>query len=443
MPYFREIKTLLIHIPKTGGSSIEVYFCNKFNVKLNYINFYSNMNLLYNNHSLQHCTYKELYNDKQFDINFDDIKIITVVRNPYERIISDLFFYKLIRLDMSQNEIYEQIRLFIESDDIKYDNHKLPQYLYLINNDDIIEKNIIIMNTETLTTDMINNKYYDFDMNINVTHRNKIDYISLLNNNSIYIINNYYIKDFMYFNYKKISINIIDIGITGCASINNQLIQYKRYHLIKNYNTNHKYIIWLINPINRFVSTFNYSYYEVSTNLALNKEFDFKNFLIPGRMKNSLERNYVFSIEYDRLLKFFNSPHHLAESLSSDDTELQQKAINLMNYKEEHLYKGINSYLNNVDFIKENYSNIIYVGRTENICYDINKLSTVLEIKLDENIKPRKNNYKDKSLKYMSPLAIKNIIEWYKDTDYRALKELCNYNLINNEILSSYFIYNE
>jgi hypothetical protein len=204
MPYFREIKTLLIHIPKTGGTSIELYFHKKFNLKLNYNNLYSNMKLTYNDHSLQHCTYKELYNDKQFDINFNDIKIITVVRNPYERIISDLFFNKLITVDMKLDEIYEQIKLFIESTDKKYDNHMLPQYLYLLNNDNIIDNNIIIMKTETLNENMIDNGYTDFDVNSNVTNRNKIDYMLLLNNDSINIINNYYMKDFTYFNYKKI-----------------------------------------------------------------------------------------------------------------------------------------------------------------------------------------------------------------------------------------------
>lgn len=35
MPYFKQNKVLLIHIPKTGGTSIEKYFANKNRIKLN------------------------------------------------------------------------------------------------------------------------------------------------------------------------------------------------------------------------------------------------------------------------------------------------------------------------------------------------------------------------------------------------------------------------
>ena len=36
MPYFRnkEINLLFIHIPKTGGTSLEAYFSEKFNIPL-------------------------------------------------------------------------------------------------------------------------------------------------------------------------------------------------------------------------------------------------------------------------------------------------------------------------------------------------------------------------------------------------------------------------
>ena len=40
MPYFKENKLLLIHIPKTGGTSIEKYFSQKYNIKLGPENLY-------------------------------------------------------------------------------------------------------------------------------------------------------------------------------------------------------------------------------------------------------------------------------------------------------------------------------------------------------------------------------------------------------------------
>ena len=37
MPYFhnKDVNLLFIHIPKTGGSSLETYFSKKFNMHLN------------------------------------------------------------------------------------------------------------------------------------------------------------------------------------------------------------------------------------------------------------------------------------------------------------------------------------------------------------------------------------------------------------------------
>ena len=44
MPYFKQNKILLIHIPKTGGTSIEKYFANKEKTKLGpnqlYLSYY-------------------------------------------------------------------------------------------------------------------------------------------------------------------------------------------------------------------------------------------------------------------------------------------------------------------------------------------------------------------------------------------------------------------
>ena len=103
MPYFNnndDINVLFIHIPKTGGSSIEEYLSYKYKIKLDNSSLYlftqdkrllnENMKI---NSSLQHLTYNQIVeNRKVLNIHFDNIKIITIVRNPYERIISDLFF---------------------------------------------------------------------------------------------------------------------------------------------------------------------------------------------------------------------------------------------------------------------------------------------------------------------------------------------------------------
>jgi hypothetical protein len=111
-----------------------------------------------------------------------------------------------------------------------------------------------------------------------------------------------------------------------------------------------------------------------------------------------------------------------------------------MNSEEEHLFKGIHWYLHENDFLNKNHDNILFIGTTENMKEDLLKLSDILEIKLDENKKLRENVYVDKSMKYLSPLAIQNIINWYKN-DYAILKELLINGWISESIFNMYSKY--
>jgi hypothetical protein len=190
MPYFNnnDINVLFIHIPKTGGSSVEYYFSKKFNIKLNNNSLYlhNKTYLLHNkiNSSLQHITYNQIVeNSKEFNINFDNIKIITIVRNPYERIVSDLFFCKLITTDTTKEEVFDIIDKYLVS--TNFDNHNIPQHNFITNDNKEIIQNIHILKTESLG-------YTDFNICIHVNNNKinnkKINYYDYLNNKSIDII---------------------------------------------------------------------------------------------------------------------------------------------------------------------------------------------------------------------------------------------------------------
>ena len=107
MPYFQNETTnlLFIHIPKTGGTSVETYFSRKLNIPLNEQCLYTPAKGRFykNNVSYQHQTYLTLLNNaEELGIYFEGITILSIVRNPYDRVISDLFFYKMIETDSEQ-----------------------------------------------------------------------------------------------------------------------------------------------------------------------------------------------------------------------------------------------------------------------------------------------------------------------------------------------------
>ena len=203
MPYYENIKVLFIHIPKTGGCNIEYRLKEKSKQTLR--NLYSKNELLpkpYNEQSLQHQFYSTLYKYKNIlKIDFDNIKIFTVVRNPYYRIISDLFYFRLIKTNDSSETVYNIIKnnyLFKNN----LDNHNVPQYKFITNEKLEIYPNIKIFKTETLNDDnKIINDFLGVNINIKQSNVNK-NYSKYLNKDSIAVINDFYKKDFELFNYK-------------------------------------------------------------------------------------------------------------------------------------------------------------------------------------------------------------------------------------------------
>lgn len=224
MPYFPELNILLIHIPKTGGTSIEKYFGNKINKKLTYKNLYSSNDEILYGHSLQHLTYSEIYGIKNIlNINFNEINIISVIRNPYERIISDLFYNKIINIYSKPDDVAYNIYLYISSKNT-YDNHKIPQYKFLLDSNNKINNKILILKTETLKDDMRKIGFTDFNFNELKNKNNNINYYEYLNNNSLSLINNYYYKDFYIFSYDIINSSYIE-------NINSKNYMNKHYYL--------------------------------------------------------------------------------------------------------------------------------------------------------------------------------------------------------------------
>ncbi len=231
MPYFynNNVNILFLHIPKTGGTSLENYFEKKFEIKLNKESlFTTNPKDFFKGYSYQHQSYKTIrMNKPTFRIDYENITIISIVRNPYTRIVSDLLFKGLIKESSNPSDVYNVIKKYLEeANEPKHDNHRIPQYSFLIDENDEMIKNIKLLKTETLNDDMRDLGYDDFNHLEQVSNVKNKNYYSYLNVESIKLINEFYEKDFEYFEYKKIS---TDNNIDLCQTlVNEEIIQSKK-----------------------------------------------------------------------------------------------------------------------------------------------------------------------------------------------------------------------
>lgn len=139
MPLCSKYKLFFIHIPKTAGTSVELaldiqkseclYSENRFNriLKIN----------------PQHFTYSDLNSI----LNFTDLKIFTIVRNPFDRIVSEFKYvqkmenanwldYKSLDFDSFVDKI-----LNLDSNIARdiFDNHLMTQYDYIKGAEDIVK----------------------------------------------------------------------------------------------------------------------------------------------------------------------------------------------------------------------------------------------------------------------------------------------------------------
>ena len=104
-------------------------------------------------------------------------------------------------MDTTTDEVLNIIHEYLLSD--LYDNHNLPQHIFITNANKELIENIHVLKTENLIKDMHDLGYTDFNI-IENYNPNKINCYDYLNNESIRIINDFYHFDFMLFNYSKI-----------------------------------------------------------------------------------------------------------------------------------------------------------------------------------------------------------------------------------------------
>ena len=198
MPVYVNLKKIFIHIPRTGGTSINEYFKSK-NEPVNAI--YSNF---------KHYT----YNDYKIISDIENYEMFTVVRNPYTRIVSYFNYHmatdnnviQSFNMPINRQNINEIFHLYLKSNlteiPCKYERETpllvyKPQFSY-------INSNVTILKFETMNSDF--NTYMGITCELpRITsipiNYSRYDAHDLLDDTSIKLINQYYMKDFIQFNY--------------------------------------------------------------------------------------------------------------------------------------------------------------------------------------------------------------------------------------------------
>lgn len=192
----KELK--FIHIPKNAGTSIEE-LGKKLNLKWGKYD-YSNLDLREKLSEIP-CCYWHNYLFK----NNSNVDYFCIIRNPYDRIKSEYFYRK------NKNQVFNLClnswieKFLINNTKNVYDCHLIPQYNYIFDNEGNKKIKHVLRLDSNLNKNLkeLLNKY---DINIVVDDfekKNKSyqvkDYLS---KDSIKLINDYYKKDFEYFNYK-------------------------------------------------------------------------------------------------------------------------------------------------------------------------------------------------------------------------------------------------
>lgn len=204
MVWDNQKKILFVHIPKTGGTTIEQHMGAINNTKKGY---YRNAN----NKAIQHLTTIE-YNNLFDDNRFNNYCKFTIVRNPYDRMVSE-YYWTDLPFGFKSNKTFDYF-LYSVSDIVLNKNysytflhdHFIPQKDFITdkNNNIIIDK-IFKFEEFKEAIEFLQLYYPDINPNVNnkiKTAKSKNSRISL-NEKQKNIIYNLYVNDFVLLGYDK------------------------------------------------------------------------------------------------------------------------------------------------------------------------------------------------------------------------------------------------
>lgn len=222
-----EHKLIYIHIPKTGGVSVENFLLDKYNLKRDVATFSTGFGIIHihsqnKGHSIYPLMHYPLYSvidaNPNIEIN-NEWTIFSIVRNPYYKFISELFWnagtgmcYHYHTLPPSAQKMYinDTIDLYFKELDTYGNYHSLhsyPQSWFFDN----VDMNYQIFKFEEGLPNIMKKLGYQVDVfphDMNIFEERLIpkpDYKQLLTSYLIQTINEKYSRDFTEFGYEMLN----------------------------------------------------------------------------------------------------------------------------------------------------------------------------------------------------------------------------------------------
>jgi len=136
MPFFEDkggvgTAVLYIHIPKTGGTSVEQYLSKRFRTPLGENSFYTGRR---RGGSLQHQTLSRMETVPRIERAMREAKnaiCFATVRCPYDRAVSDLLWHKRINPKSSKRQVEVALEKYIHEPPEAMDYHNVPQVTFV------------------------------------------------------------------------------------------------------------------------------------------------------------------------------------------------------------------------------------------------------------------------------------------------------------------------
>ena len=223
MPIYHDYKVIYIHIPKTGGTYVHRKIFNGVYDNPNYMesrlispdsqyDWNQHLALAFedteigNLQTLSHLTYNELKLLRPRELK--NYRIITFVRNPFARLVSEFVFNAKGLYGTNFNEFVKNIDVYLNNPQTR--RHLIPQSDYLVDQMGKIPQKIMVFKLEgvSVASDIIRKMLHlprltkeEKTTKINQSVSDSDDYRNYYDEESIKTVQEFYKSDFQNFEY--------------------------------------------------------------------------------------------------------------------------------------------------------------------------------------------------------------------------------------------------